>query len=82
MYRKYPKFVRTLENRPKVYNMSVKYIEKLEREGKIFVIRPSEPLTVGRMSHDEKEITAAYEAGRKAAEACLGSLRSWLETEI
>ena len=79
VYRKFPKFVETLEKRPKVYNMTVKYIEKLERDGKVFVIRPSEPLKVGRMSHDEAEIAATYEAGRREAMACLDKLKTWLE---
>lgn len=78
LYRKFPKFVEALESRPKMYNKTVKYIEKLEEEGKIFVIRPSEPLKVGRMSHDEKEITATYEAGRKEAETCLKAMKTWL----
>ena len=82
VYRKYPKFVRALENRSKVYNMTLKYIEKQEREGEIFVIRPEKSLTVGRMSHDEKEIMATYEAGRKVAESCLDSLKVWLEKGI
>ena len=79
VYRKFPKFVETLEKRPKVYNMTVKYIEKLERDGKVFVIRPSEPLKVGRMSHDEAEIAATYEAGRREAMACLDKLKTWLK---
>jgi len=80
-YRKYPKFAAALQDRPKVYNMTMKYIEKLEREGKILVIRPSEPLKVGRMSQNEEEIMDTYEAGRKAAEACLDVLKRWIETD-
>ena len=79
VYRKFPKFVETLEKRPKVYNMTVKYIEKMERDGKVFVIRPSEPLKVGRMSHDEAEITATYETGRREARARLDELKTWLK---
>ena len=43
------------------------------------MIRPSEPLKVGRMSHDEAEITATYETGRREAMARLDELKTWLK---
>lgn len=78
-YRKYPKFVKTLESRPAVYNKTVEDIEKLEKEGKIFVIRPSKPLEIGRMSHDLKEIIRTYEHGRSDAFECLDAFKKWME---
>lgn len=79
LYRKYPEFVRAMENRPRDYNRSVKDIERLEEKGRIFVIRPQEALNIGRMSHDLGEITEAYEEGRRTAERCLPALRAWRE---
>ena len=77
MYRKYPKFVRTLEARAKGYNQTMDDLEQLEREGKAFVIRPSKPLEIGRMSHDKKEIIRAYEQGRSDAFDCLDAMIAW-----
>ncbi len=39
VYRKYPNFVKAFENRHKMYNDELDYIEKQEKAGKILVIR-------------------------------------------
>lgn len=80
VYRKYPAFVRTLENRHVMYNGQVALVERLAREGSAFVIRPSAPLEVGRMENDPEKVQQAYERGRADAEAALGSLKSWLNS--
>lgn len=77
VYRKYPKFVKTLESRSVMYNKTLEDIEKLEKAGTAFVIRPSKPLEIGRMSHDLKEIIRTYELGRSDAFEKLEALRSW-----
>lgn len=77
VYRKYPNFVRTLEDRPKMYNGTLDAIRKLEQEEMAFVIRPSKPLEIGRMSHDLKEIIRTYELGRSDAFEKLDLLREW-----
>ncbi len=79
LYRKYPKFVKRLEARPEEYNQSVEDIKRLEADGKIFVIRPSRPLEIGRMSHDVKEIIRTYERGRSDAFECLEEMKAWLK---
>lgn len=78
-YRKYPKFAKTLEDRAKNYNQEVEDVQKLEAEGKIFVVRPSRPLEIGRMSHDVKEIIRTYERGRSDAFECLEAMQKWLK---
>jgi len=79
LYRKYPKFVKRLEARPDEYNQSVEDVKHLEEEGNIFVIRPSRPLEIGRMSHDVKEIIRTYERGRSDAFECLDEIKAWLK---
>ena len=45
--KKYPKLVEVLEQRAKVYNKTLYYIDKWEKEGKVFVLRPEiEPVAV------------------------------------
>lgn len=78
IYRKYPKFVKTLESRATEYNKTMDEIERLEKEGKIFVIRPSKALEIGRMSHDVKEIIRTYEHGRSDTFDCLEAMKNWL----
>ena len=50
----------------------------MERAGRIFVIRPSEPLTIARTSSSPEELQTVYEIGRKDALEKLEALQSWL----
>lgn len=77
-YKKYPAFIRAIENRPWEYNQTLKRIHELEKSGDVFVIRPSKALEVGRMSHDRKAVLTAYKQGRMDAKKCLGELKEWL----
>ena len=47
----------------------------MEENGEIFVIRPSEKLTIGRMEKDLKEIQRVYDIGRKDAEEKMKDLK-------
>lgn len=78
-YKKYPKFAARLENRSKEYNEMAEDIQTLEKEGKIFVIRPETPLEIGRMSHNVEEIVRAYERGRTDGAARLEEMCEWLK---
>lgn len=81
-YRRYPNFIRTLESRPTTYNQTLDEIARLEKDGTIFVIRPSKPLEIGRMSHDLNEINGTYEFGRNDALKCLEALRAWKGPQV
>jgi len=80
-YRNYPDFAKAVENRPNVYNRSVKEIMDLEKEGKVFIIQPSKAPKIGRMSHNVEEIIKTYEAGREDAKERLDALIAWKEDE-
>ncbi len=81
IYRKYPKFVRALERRHIAYNRTIARIEELEAAGKIFVIRPSTELKIGRMSHSRRKIGQVYEIGRRDAEASVQAMLAWRDGE-
>ena len=78
-YRRYPLFAEPLKNRHKVYNQTLKDIRQMEENGEIFVIRPSEKLTIGRMEKDLKEIQRVYDIGRKDAEEKMKDLKNWMD---
>ena len=61
-YRKYPELVKTIINRGKVYNRTMDLVEKWEREGKIFVVRPEMPV-VSRTEQDCEKLLAFYRHG-------------------
>ena len=77
-YSQYPDLLKTMARRQDVYNETTAYIREKERRGEVFVIRPSEALKIGRMSHDREEIVEAYKLGRRDAKKALGALKLWL----
>lgn len=77
-YGKYPDFIKAMETRHDAYNKSVAEIEKLEQEGKIFVIRPSVELSIGRMEGDPEKLQQVYDIGVKDAQNQLELLKEWL----
>ena len=54
-YKKYPKFIKALSNRPSMYNETIKYIEKKANNHEIIFIRPSQDLKVKRIEKNKKK---------------------------
>lgn len=77
-YAKYPAFRRALARRHIVYNETMDYIARREREGAVFVIRPRSPLPIGRTDTDPERMEAVYRIGREDAGARLAELRRFL----
>ena len=67
IYKKYPRLRVALRNRNKIYNEQLAMVERLEDEGKIIVIRPEEPIVVGRMEPSTKKLTDLYDQGYACA---------------
>ena len=61
-----------------MYNKTLDKICQLEQQGKIFVIRPSLPLEISRMSHDPEQLQYTYEIGIKDAKGKLEAMKQWL----
>ena len=66
-------------HRSERYNERLKQIEHLEAEGRIFVIRPSETISVSRLEKNPSKIQAAYDLGYRDAQALWPSLESYLK---
>lgn len=82
LYSKYPKFADVLRNRHIAYNRTIKKILKLEDAGKVFVIRPDEPLNIGRMEKDAKNVKRVYETGYADAIKQMEALKKWFSAEV
>ena len=78
MYGKYPVFCQRLLNRHTVYNASVARLAALEKVGEIFVLRPSQPITLRRLERDPAALQAVYDLGVKDARAHLFALKDYL----
>lgn len=79
--RKYPRLVEALGRRHEVYNETVRYIARREREGAVLALRPDAPLDVGRVERDPDKLRGAYAAGREVCLRRLGELRDFLGAE-
>lgn len=78
VYRKYPAFVQALKNRHTMYNRQLAEVSRLEAEGAVFVIRPSEPLDIGRLEKNPEKVQQAYDRGCADALAAMERLSRWL----
>ncbi|MGN9019327.1 patatin-like phospholipase family protein [Lachnospiraceae bacterium HCP1S3_C3] len=78
-YKKYPKFVKAMEERHIKYNETLEYIAAEEQKGNVLVIRPDEALPVGRIEKNRDNLKAAYEIGRNTAIKKLDKVRKFLK---
>ncbi len=63
VYKQYPHLRDALFIRSKHYNETIEYIERLEEEGKIKVIRPVKKIMVGRTEKDPAKLNDFYQEG-------------------
>ena len=63
---RYPKTVHAMKRRHLIYNAQTEEIKRLEKEGKILVIRPEKPLGIKRTEGDPVKLEKVYQLGRTA----------------
>ena len=78
IYRKYPKLVKKINTRYKVYNDSVEKLKELEKEGKVFVIRPSKDLHIKRIEKNVDKLQAQYDLGISDAQKNIEEVKKYL----
>ncbi|MDD7023871.1 MAG: patatin family protein, partial [Oscillospiraceae bacterium] len=61
-YARFPKLCEAVRTRYIHYNETMEYLEKLEKEGKIFVLRPRMK-AISRMEQDHRKTLAFYQDG-------------------
>ena len=77
-FRKFPKALKTFEQHHIVYNDTLKYIKKKEKNGEILVIRPEKKLEIGRIEHNPGNLKKIYDIGRNLANRELQKVISFL----
>lgn len=77
MFRKYPQLVKTIYYRPYYYNKTMDAIERLEREKKIFVLRPTLPCPA-RTEMNREKLTAFYNHGYNTMEMQFTEMKQFL----
>ena len=76
-YRQYPKLAQALAMRNHVYNRQMDLIERLEQQGRVFVIRPVMPC-VSRTERDLEKLEDFYWHGYDMGEKLYPALKEWM----
>lgn len=74
-----PQLLEAIYEIPDRYNRMQDEIDRLEEQGRIFVIRPQQPVTVGRLEHDKRKLDALHREGREEGERRFAALSEYLE---
>ena len=77
-YRRYPKLAALMAQRARVYNQRLEEVERLEQEGKVFVIRPDAEGLVSRMENDPARLQVLYADTLRHMESVLPALQKWM----
>ncbi len=78
-YKKYPNLVKAAIERNVIYNQQLEQVERLEEEGKVFVLRPLIP-TVSRIEQNPEALTHFYLHGYRLMKRQFNSLMEYLES--
>ena len=73
-YKKYPKFLKAVENRYRVYNETLDFIDEEKKKNKAFVIQPKYHVSIGRLEKDKEKLRALYKQGYNDARDCYDDL--------
>lgn len=79
-YGDHPKFVECYLRSVEEYNGEVEEMERLQKEGRLFLIQPERPVTVSQTEKDEKALLELYKEGRKIATKNLDAMIAFLGT--
>ena len=77
-YRKYPNFVKTFSNVNREFNRTVEALESKAEKGEIFLIAPSEPVTVTRLDGDLDKLGDLYWLGYNDMESRIDELKQFI----
>ena len=81
-YRKYPQFVKLMQERVAKYNEQLKEVERLYSEGKLFVIQPKETIQIKRLENNPGVLGKVYFESMKEVEKNIPALKNWLQSSI
>lgn len=78
-YRKYPKLINQLCSMSTRYNNLLKEIEELQRNGKVFVIRPQKKIKVKRVEQDKSKLRSLYLLGRNEGSMAIQGMLEYIK---
>lgn len=78
-YKRYPHLVEALLTRADSYNNTLAQLEIMEKEGRVFVIRPQQEMSVSRIENNPQKLDALYQIGYEETLHQFSWLHKWLE---
>ncbi len=81
LYPRYRKLVDKIIERHRIYNETLDYINKQEKDGNVFIIRPANPVQVDRIEKNKEKLNNLYEQGYEDAQHAYQPLSQWLHTK-
>ena len=69
-----------MKSRPENYNRSRQELFRLEKEGKIYVIEPQNPIEMHRTESSPEKLTALYNVGLQTAESQMNKILEYLNS--
>lgn len=77
-YKNKPLLADILKKRYQIYNETLEYIESLEANNEIFVIRPSESVEISRLEKNSLKLENLYKLGLRDAETYFDKMKEFL----
>lgn len=78
LQRRYPQIAQKLLHRHETYNNALDLLTQWEKEGKAYVLRPSEPIHIHRTERNPRKLQQVYDLGVKDCRKQLPQLRQYL----
>lgn len=79
LYRlQFPAIAAQMKNRHLRYNKCIDQLKQWQKEGRVFIIRPSEPITIGTIEKNPERLQAVYDLGVRNASESMNSLMAYL----
>lgn len=78
VYQKYPNLVNVLVNSNERYNEQCDIIDQLEKEGKVFVIAPLQPVQISRLEKDIDKLASLYYQGYYETKKMMKDIKNYI----
>lgn len=78
-FHKYPELINTMIKRHQKYNETIDNIINLEKQGEVFVIRPSKKLVINIFDRDKDKMQEIYDIGVNDAKKIIKDLKKYLK---
>ena len=79
-YRNFRGLSKAVGERYKKYNSELEFVENMEKEGKVFVIRPQKHINVSRVEKDKNKIFQLYKQGYIETAQIYKDLKKWINS--